>query len=194
MAIAFMLLFRLPEALLNPVGPLFLRASADKGGLGLSLEAFGVVNGIVGVVGLLLGGILGGLVASKDGLKKWLWPMTLAITLPNIAYVYLGFAMPSTLFAIGSAIFVENFGYGFGFSAYMLFMLYFSQGEHKTSHYALCTGFMALSMMLPGLFAGALADAVGYDIFFVLVMASCIFPFIVASLLKVDPKFGKKDA
>ena len=194
MAIAFMLLFRLPEALLNPVGPLFLRASADKGGLGLSLEAFGVVNGIVGVVGLLLGGILGGLVASKDGLKKWLWPMTLAITLPNIAYVYLGFAMPSTLFAIGSAIFVENFGYGFGFSAYMLFMLYFSQGEHKTSHYALCTGFMALSMMLPGLFAGALADAVGYDIFFVLVMVSCIFPFIVASLLKVDPKFGKKDA
>ena len=194
MAIAFMLLFRLPEALLNPVGPLFLRASADKGGLGLSLEAFGVVNGIVGVVGLLLGGILGGLVASKDGLKKWLWPMTLAITLPNIAYFYLGFAMPSTLFAIGAAIFVENFGYGFGFSAYMLFMLYFSQGEHKTSHYALCTGFMALSMMLPGLFAGALADAVGYDIFFVLVMVSCIFPFIVASLLKVDPKFGKKNA
>ena len=194
MAIAFMLLFRLPEALLNPVGPLFLRASADKGGLGLSLEAFGVVNGIVGVVGLLLGGILGGLVASKDGLKKWLWPMTLAITLPNIAYVYLGFAMPSTLFAVGAAIFVENFGYGFGFSAYMLFMLYFSQGEHKTSHYAICTGFMALSMMLPGLFAGALADAVGYDIFFVLVMVSCIFPFIVASLLNVDPKFGKKDA
>ena len=88
----------------------------------------------------------------------------------------------------------KNFGYGFGFSAYMLFMLYFSQGEHKTSHYALCTGFMALSMMLPGLFAGALADTVGYDIFFVLVMVSCIFPFIVASLLKVDPKFGKKDA
>ncbi len=193
-AIAFMLLFRLPEALLNTVGPLFLRATADKGGLNLSLETFGVINGIVGVVGLLLGGILGGMVASKDGLKKWLWPMTFAITLPNIAYVYLGFVMPSSPFSIGAAIFVENFGYGFGFSAYMLFMLYFSQGEHKTSHYALCTGFMALSMMLPGLFAGALADAVGYSTFFVLVMVSCIFPFIVASLLKVDPKFGKKDA
>ncbi len=101
--------------------------------------------------------------------------------------------MPSTLFAVGVAIFVENFGYGFGFSAYMLFMLYFSQGEHKTSHYALCTGFMALSMMLPGLFAGALAEAVGYSLFFVLVMVACIFPFIVASLLKIDPKFGKKD-
>lgn len=192
-AIAFMLLFRLPEALLNTVGPLFLRATSKKGGLALSLEAFGVVNGVVGVVGLLLGGILGGLVASKGGLKKWLWPMTFAITLPNIAYVYLGYAMPSTLFAVGVAIFVENFGYGFGFSAYMLFMLYFSQGEHKTSHYALCTGFMALSMMLPGLFAGALAEGVGYSLFFVLVMVACIFPFIVASLLKIDPKFGKKD-
>ena len=192
-ATAFMLLFRLPEALLNTVGPLFLRATSEKGGLALSLEAFGVVNGVVGVVGLLLGGILGGLVASKGGLKKWLWPMTFAITLPNIAYVYLGYAMPSTLFAVGVAIFVENFGYGFGFSAYMLFMLYFSQGEHKTSHYALCTGFMALSMMLPGLFAGALAEAVGYSLFFVLVMVACIFPFMVASLLKIDPKFGKKD-
>ena len=111
-AIAFMLLFRLPEALLNTVGPLFLRATSEKGGLALSLEAFGVVNGVVGVVGLLLGGILGGLVASKGGLKKWLWPMTFAITLPNIAYVYLGYAMPSTLFAVGVAIFVENFGYG----------------------------------------------------------------------------------
>lgn len=192
MAIAFMLLFRLPEALLNPVAPLFLRADVAKGGLGLSLEAFGVANGIVGVVGLLIGGILGGLMASKDGLKKWLWTMTFAITLPNIAYVYLGFVMPQSIFAVSAAIFIENFGYGFGFSAYMLFMLYFSQGEHKTSHYALCTGFMALSMMLPGFFAGALADAVGYNIFFVIVMASCLFPFIVASMLKIDPAFGKK--
>ncbi|WP_077197499.1 MFS transporter [Prevotella ihumii] len=193
-AIAFMLLFRLPEALLNPVAPLFLRGETAKGGLQLSLETFGVVNGIVGVVGLLVGGILGGLVASRDGLKRWLWPMTIAITLPNIAYVYLGFVLPQSVFAISAAIFVENFGYGFGFSAYMLFMLYFSQGEHKTSHYALCTGFMALSMMLPGLFAGTLADAVGYHYFFVIVMVSCLFPFLVASILKVDPTFGKKDS
>lgn len=191
-AIAFMLLFRFPEALLNPVSPLFLQAPKHDGGLQLSLEAFGMVNGTVGVVGLLLGGILGGLVASEGGLKKWLWPMTIAITLPNMAYVYLGFVMPTSLFAISLAIFIENFGYGFGFSAYMLFMIYFSQGDHKTSHYALCTGFMALSMMLPGFFAGALADWVGYDWFFVIVMVSCVFPFLVASLLKIDPEFGKK--
>jgi MFS transporter, PAT family, beta-lactamase induction signal transducer AmpG len=109
-----------------------------------------------------------------------------------VAYVYLGFVMPTSLFAISLAIFIENFGYGFGFSAYMLFMIYFSQGDHKTSHYALCTGFMALSMMLPGFFAGALADWVGYDWFFVIVMVSCVFPFLVASLLKIDPEFGKK--
>lgn len=185
-AIAFMLLFRLPEALLNPIGPLFLRADIAKGGLALSLEAFGIVNGIVGVVGLLGGGILGGLLASKEGLKRWLWPMTLAITLPNISYVYLGFVQPESIFLIGVAILIENFGYGFGFSAYMLFMLYFSQGEHKTSHYALCTGFMALSMMLPGLFAGALAEQIGYKGFFILVMVSCLFPFLIAKKVKLE--------
>ena len=144
------------------------------------------------MIGLLLGGILGGMAASKGGLKKWLWPMTFAITLPNAAYVYLGFEMPTSLVLVSLAIFIENFGYGFGFSAYMLFMIYFSQGSHKTSHYALCTGFMALSMMLPGFFAGALADRVGYEWFFILVMISCIFPFLVASKLKIDSEFGKE--
>lgn len=192
-AIAFLLLYRLPEALLTPVSPLFLQGKRADGGLALSLEEFGIVNGTVGVLGLLLGGILGGIVASRGGLKKWLWPMTVAITLPNIAYVYLAFEVPESIWAISTAVFIENFGYGFGFSAYMLFMIYFSQGEHKTSHYALCTGFMALSMMLPGLFSGKLAELVGYDWFFVIVMASCVFPFLVASLLKIDPEFGKKE-
>lgn len=190
--IAFILLFRLPEALITPVSQLFLQAPTDQGGLQLSLEAFGVVNGTVGVVGLLLGGVIGGMVASRGGLKKWLWPMTTAITLPNIAYVYLAYEMPTSLWIISSAVFIENFGYGFGFSAYMLFMIYFSQGEHKTSHYALCTGFMALSMMLPGLFAGALAQSVGYRLFFVIVMISCVLPFVVASRLRIDACFGKK--
>lgn len=192
-AIAFMLLFRLPEALLTPVSQLFLQAQPSKGGLGLSPQEFGLVNGTVGVIGLLLGGIIGGMLASKDGLKKWLWPMTAAITIPNIAYVYLAFEMPLSLFAINVCVFIENFGYGFGFSAYMLFMIYFSQGEHKTSHYALCTGFMALSMMLPGLFAGALAQTVGYRWFFVIVMISCLLPFLVASFLQIDPHFGRKN-
>jgi len=129
---------------------------------------------------------------SRDGLKRWIWPMTAAITLPNLAYVYLAYILPDNVIAISIAVFIENFGYGFGFSAYMLFMIYFSRGEHKTSHYALCTGFMALSMMIPGLFAGALAQAVGYRWFFVIVMIVCIFPFLVAHQLRIDEDFGKK--
>ncbi|MBP9984897.1 MAG: MFS transporter [Prevotella sp.] len=192
-AIAFMLLFRLPEALLTPISQLFLQAQSSKGGLGLSPQEFGLVNGTVGVIGLLAGGIIGGMLVSRDGLKKWIWPMTFAITIPNVAYVYLAYAMPESLIAINLCVFLENFGYGFGFSAYMLFMIYFSQGEHKTSHYALCTGFMALSMLIPGLFAGALAQYVGYRMFFIIVMLSCILPFFVASFLKIDSEFGRKE-
>lgn len=192
-AIAFMLLFRLPEALLTPISQLFLQAQSSKGGLGLSPQEFGLVNGTVGVIGLLAGGIIGGMLVSRDGLKKWIWPMTFAITIPNVAYVYLAYAMPESLIAINLCVFLENFGYGFGFSAYMLFMIYFSQGEHKTSHYALCTGFMALSMLIPGLFAGALAQYVGYRMFFIIVMLSCILPFFVASFLKINSEFGRKE-
>lgn len=184
-AIAFFLLFRLPEALLTPVSQIFLQAQPSRGGLGLSPMDFGLVNGTVGVVGLLVGGIVGGVAASRDGLKHWLRPMTFAITIPNVTYVFLAFAMPDNLLVINLCVFIENLGYGFGFSAYMLFMIFFSQGEYKTSHYALCTGFMAMSMMIPGLFAGALAQAVGYQWFFIIVMASCILPFVVAAMLKI---------
>lgn len=190
--ICFLLLFRLPEALIIPISQLFLQASKAKGGLALSEIEYGTVNGVVGVVGLLIGGVIGGMMISRDGLKRWIWPMTAAITLPNLAYVYLAYILPDNVLAISIAVFVENFGYGFGFSAYMLFMIYFSRGEHKTSHYALCTGFMALSMMIPGLFAGALAQAVGYRWFFVIVMIVCIFPFLVAHQLHIDEDFGKK--
>ena len=190
--ICFLLLFRLPEALIIPISQLFLQASKAKGGLALSEIEYGTVNGVVGVVGLLIGGVIGGMMISRDGLKRWIWPMTAAITLPNLAYVYLAYILPDNVLAISIAVFVENFGYGFGFSAYMLFMIYFSRGEHKTSHYALCTGFMALSMMIPGLFAGALAQAVGYRWFFVIVMIVCIFPFLVAHQLRIDEDFGKK--
>ena len=190
--ICFLLLFRLPEALIIPISQLFLQAPVSKGGLALSEIEYGTVNGVVGVAGLLIGGIIGGMVISRDGLKRWIWSMTAAITLPNIAYVYLAYMLPDNIIAISLAVFIENFGYGFGFSAYMLFMIYFSQGEHKTSHYALCTGFMALSMMVPGLFAGALAQAVGYKWFFVIVMIVCVFPFLVAHRLRIDGDFGKK--
>ena len=190
--ICFMLFYRMPEGLLAKVSALFLVDKMANGGLGLSDVEFGMVQGTVGVIGLTLGGILGGIAASRDGLKRWLWPMVMAITIPDLVYVYLSCALPSSLLIINTCIFLEQFGYGFGFSAYMLYLIYYSQGEHKTAHYALCTAFMALSMMIPGLFAGALQEAVGYRAFFVIVVVCCVMTYIVASLLKIDPEFGKK--
>lgn len=190
--ICFMLFYRMPEGLLAKVSALFLVDKMANGGLGLSDVEFGMVQGTVGVIGLTLGGILGGIAASRDGLKRWLWPMVMAITIPDLVYVYLSCALPSSLLIINICIFLEQFGYGFGFSAYMLYLIYYSQGEHKTAHYALCTAFMALSMMIPGLFAGALQEAVGYRAFFVIVVVCCVMTYIVSSLLKIDPEFGKK--
>ena len=190
--ICFMLFYRMPEGLLAKVSALFLVDKMANGGLGLSDVEFGMVQGTVGVIGLTLGGILGGIAASKDGLKRWLWPMVMAITIPDLVYVYLSCALPTSLLIINICIFLEQFGYGFGFSAYMLYLIYYSQGEHKTAHYALCTAFMALSMMIPGLFAGALQESVGYRAFFVIVVVSCVMTYIVSGQLKIDPDFGKK--
>ena len=192
--ICFMLFYRMPEGLLAKVSALFLVDKMSNGGLGLSDVEFGMVQGTVGVIGLTLGGILGGIAASRDGLKRWLWPMVMAITIPDLVYVYLSYALPSSLLIINICIFLEQFGYGFGFSAYMLYLIYYSQGEHKTAHYALCTAFMALSMMIPGLFAGALQEAVGYQGFFLIVVVCCAMTYIVSALLKIDPEFGKKKA
>ena len=190
--ICFMLFYRMPEGLLAKVSALFLIDSATKGGLGLSPAEYGLVQGTVGVIGLTLGGILGGIAASRDGLKHWLWPMVMAITLPDLVYVYLSYALPSSLFVVNVCVFIEQFGYGFGFSAYMLYLIYYSQGEHETAHYALCTAFMALSMMIPGLFAGALQESVGYQSFFLIVIAACSLTYVVSACLKIDPEFGKK--
>ena len=191
-AILFMLLYRMPEGLLAKVSSLFLIDSHGAGGLGLSPQEYGLVQGTVGIIGLTLGGILGGMAAGKDGLKKWLWPMVFAITIPDFVYVYMSYALPESLLVVNICVFFEQFGYGFGFTAYMLYLIYFSQGEYKTSHYALCTALMALSMMIPGLFAGALQEAVGYRSFFIIVMIFCAVTFIVSRLVKIDPEFGKK--
>lgn len=118
--------------------------------------------------------------------------MVCAITLPDLVYVYMSYALPSNLLVVNVCVFIEQFGYGFGFTAYMLYLILYSQGDFKTSHYALCTAFMALSMMIPGLFAGALQEAVGYRSFFIIVMICCAVTFIVTSFLKIDPEFGKK--
>lgn len=193
-AIVFMLLYRLPEAFLIKMCMPFLVAAKDLGGLGLSTANTGIVYGTVGVLFLTLGGILGGLYASKIGLKKSLWVMAACMTLPCLTFVYLSIFQPSNLVYISIAIAIEQFGYGFGFTAYMLYMMYFSDGEFKTSHYAICTGFMALSMMIPGMFAGYIQEAIGYVNFFWMVMICCIATIIVTYFIdrKIDPNYGKK--
>ena len=203
-ALAFMLLYRLPEALcIKLVQPFLVGARAD-GGLALTTAQVGFVNGTVGVVALLLGGIIGGIAISRGGLKKWLWPMALSLTLPCIFYCVLAMTQPQNFFWICAAIFVEQFGYGFGFSAYMLYLIYFSRGESQTSHYAFCTAFMALGMMLPGMAAGWLHETCaqynilgadgpqGYVNFFWIVMVACAATLAVCAKVHIDPSFGRK--
>lgn len=192
LAILFMLLYRLPEALLVKMINPFLLADRGVGGLGLSTESVGMVYGTVGVAGLVIGGILGGIVASVGGLRKWLYPMAWSMSLTCLTFVYLAWAMPESLWQIGLCVFVEQFGYGFGFTAYMLYLIYFSIGRYKTAHYSLCTGFMALGMMLPGMIAGWLADQMGYLGFFLLTIACCVCTVGVCCLVKVSPEFGRK--
>lgn len=191
-AMVFMLLYRLPEAFLVKMMNPFLLDSASEGGLGLSTETVGVVYGTVGVAALTVGGIVGGIAASKWGLKKALWPMALSLTLPCLSFVFLAAYQPENLLLISSCVALDQFGYGFGFTAYMLYLIYFSDGEFKTAHYSLCTAFMALSMMLPGMVAGYLQEALGYVWFFAFVMVCCLVTVAVTFLLKVDPEYGKK--
>ncbi|OJV44353.1 MAG: MFS transporter [Bacteroidales bacterium 36-12] len=190
-AIFFMLTFRFSEAqALKLISP-FLLDSRDVGGLGLTTGQVGLVYGTIGILALTVGGIIGGFVAAKGGLKKWLWPMTLSMLLTIATFVYLSFSQTESLLVINICIFIEQFGYGFGFTAYMLYLIYFSEGEQKTAHYAICTGFMALGMMLPGMFAGWMQEMLGYNHFFIWVMICCIIPVIAVMLLKVDPEYGK---
>ena len=194
LAIAFMLLYRLPEGFLIKLCQPFLVHSTEQGGLGLSTEMVGTVYGVFGVIALLLGGILGGIYSSCVGLKKSLWVMAACMTLPCLTFVYLAIAQPTNIVIITIALCIEQFGYGFGFTAYMLYMMYFSEGEFKTSHYAICTAFMALSMMLPGFVAGYIQEAIGYVNFFWMVMACCFATLIVTYFVDrtIDPNYGKK--
>lgn len=191
-AIIFMLLYRLPEAqlvkLINP----FLLDPVDAGGLGLSTSEVGFVYGTVGIIGLTLGGIIGGIVAARQGLRHWMRPMAWSMSLTCLTFVYLSYAVAPSLTAINICIFIEQFGYGFGFTAYMLYLIYFSEGEHRTAHYSICTGFMALGMMLPGMAAGWIQETVGYRVFFIWTMVCCVATIGVTYLLKIDPTFGKK--
>lgn len=191
-AMLFMLLYRFPEAFLVKMMNPFLLDAMDKGGLALSTESVGLIYGTIGVAALTVGGILGGVAASRWGLKKSLWPMALSLTLPCLSFVFLAAFQPESLWIIGSCVALDQFGYGFGFTAYMLYLMYFSEGEFKTAHYSLCTAFMALSMMLPGMVAGYIQEAVGYTNFFIFVMICCLVTVAVTMLVKVDPEYGKK--
>ena len=191
-AMAFMLLYRLPEAFLVKMMNPFLLDGQELGGLGLSTESVGLVYGTVGVAALTVGGILGGIAASRWGLKKSLWPMALSLTLPCLSFVFLAAFQPSNIWVIGSCVTLDQFGYGFGFTAYMLYLIYFSDGEFKTAHYSLCTAFMALSMMIPGMVAGYIQEALGYTKFFGFVMLCCLVTVAVTLMLKVEPEYGKK--
>lgn len=190
--LGFILLYRLAESQLVKIAAPFLLDSKSKAGIGLTTSEVGLIYGTIGIAALTLGGILGGILISKNGLKYWLWPMVFAINLPNLGYVYLAFTQPSELWIVGFIVAFEQFGYGFGFTAYMLYMIYISDGAYKTSHYAIATGFMALGMMLPGMWSGWLQEWIGYQNFFIWVCIATIPGFIMAKIIKVDPEFGKK--
>ena len=187
-----MLLFRLPEAFLVKMMNPFLLDPVSSGGLGMMTEEVGFVYGTVGVFALIVGGILGGIAASRWGLKRSLWPMALSLALPCLSFVFLAIYQPDNLWLISGCVALDQFGYGFGFTAYMLYLMYFSDGEYKTAHYSMCTAFMALSMLIPGMVSGYIQESVGYVNFFIFVMICCLATVLVTSLLKVDPEYGKK--
>lgn len=190
--LAFLLLYRFGEAQLIKLAAPFLLDSTAKGGLALSTQQFGVVYGTIGILCLMLGGLLGGYVISKHGLKRWLWPMVLSVNVPHLVYVYLSQAMPTNIWVIGAAVAVEQLGYGFGFAAYLLYMIMISDGPHKTAHYAICTGFMALGMMLPGMISGWVQTQLGYANFFIWICISALPAFAATAMVRVDSEFGKK--
>jgi PAT family beta-lactamase induction signal transducer AmpG len=190
--LSFILLYRLGEAQLAKMAQLFLLDPRARGGLGLATDEVGFVYGTVGVILFMLGALLGGFVVARRGLKFWLWPMLLAIHLPDAVFIWLASAQPQNLFAIGAGVALEQFGYGFGFTAFMLYMIYIARGEHRTAHYAICTGFMALGLMLPGMWSGWLQEHLGYRLFFIWVILATVPSFLSALKIPLEPEFGKR--
>ncbi|MFA5670538.1 MAG: MFS transporter [Balneolaceae bacterium] len=190
--LSFILLYRFSEAQLVKLAVPFLLDDKAIGGLGLSTTEIGVINGSVGVLALVVGGIVGGILISRDGLKKWLWPMIIAMNLPNAAYLFLAYFQPDSYFIIGSLVGIEKFGYGFGFTAFMMYLIYVAKGSHQTAHYAFATGLMALGMMIPGAFSGWIQEMLGYKLFFIWILIATIPSFVIARYVKIDADFGKK--
>ncbi len=190
--LGFLLLYRFPEAQLLKLASPFLLDPVEKGGLGLTTKAVGIAYGTVGLTALTLGGLVGGWVISRIGLRRALWPLVLAMHVPNVAFLLLALTHPTSLAVISAALAVEQFGYGLGFTAYLMYMIHVAEGPQKTAHYALCTGFMALGMMIPGMWSGWLQDHLGYVPFFVWVLVATVPSFVMAALIQVPADFGKK--
>jgi PAT family beta-lactamase induction signal transducer AmpG len=190
--LGFILTFRLGEAqLLKLVAP-FLRDPVEKGGLGLTTAQYGTAYGTFGPIALTIGGLFGGWLISRIGLKRCLWLMVCAVHLPDLVFVYLSSAQPQNFGVICGFVAIEQFGYGFGFTAMLMYMIMVADGPYKTAHYAICTGLMALGMMVPGMWSGALQDMLGYKHFFIWTCLATVPAFLMAALVKIDPEFGKK--
>lgn len=191
-SVAFMLLYFLPSALLLKIQLLFLRDYTHSGGLGLSPQEFSFAYGTIGVIGMLAGSIIGGMMVRRYGLKRWLWPMTFAMTLTNVVYLLLSLQQISDLRIISLLVFIQQAGYGLGFCALTFSLTYFSGGHFRTIHYSICSGMMATSLMVPGIFSGWLQAELGYHRFFLLVLAVSIVTYIVTALVKIPSEFGKR--
>lgn len=190
--LAFFLFYRFAEAQLVKMVAPFLLDPRSRGGLGLTTGEVGFVYGTVGVLALMTGGLLGGWAVYNKGLKYWLWIMVCAMHLPDLIFIYLAYALPRNMLIVNLAVAIEQFGYGFGFTAFTLVMIQAAEGEYKTVHYAIGTGFMALGMMLPAMCSGWIQEQLGYQHFFIWVVLTTIPGFIVTALIKIDPAFGKK--
>tara|TARA_Y100000588_G_scaffold187631_1_gene201735 strand:+ start:1069 stop:2346 length:1278 start_codon:yes stop_codon:yes gene_type:complete len=192
LAVSFILIYRFGEAQLVKIAPLFMLDTIEMGGLGLSTSEYGFIYGTLGMIMLTLGGITGGVLVAKNGLSYWIIWMALAMKLPDLVYVYMAYVQPENYYLISFFVATEQFGYGFGFTAYLLYMMMLSEGENKTANYAICTGFMALGMMIPGMFSGLLQETLGYKYFFNWVVLATIPGFILIKFLNINPNFGIK--
>lgn len=191
-ALAFILTYRLGESQLVKMASPFLLDTPDKGGLGYSTEQLGTIFGTAGVIFLSIGGILGGILISRDGLQKWMLPMVLSLNLPNMLYAILAVTNTTNIYAVTATVVFEKFGYGFGFAAFLMYLIYIADGKSKTSHYAIATGFMALGMMLPGMISGYMQQWLGYSGFFVWVVIAALPALFLLNFISYPPDFGKK--
>lgn len=193
-ALAFILTYRLGESQLAKVAQLFMLDDLSEGGLAISTENVGIIYGVVGLITLSAGGILGGILISRDGLKKWMLPMMLSLNVPNVLYAIMAVTQTKSLAFVVATVAFEQFGYGFGFAAFLMYLIYIAEGASKTSHYAIATGFMALGAMLPGMISGAVQNWLGYDGFFIWVVISALPAFLLLKYLQYPPNFGKKSS